>query len=146
MNNSKDAFNLNNFCITDNIYGNSNIMLPLYITDKHWKLTKTIWNYHISLINNCLESQYNKKMDNIYFYVLLKYYNNLLKNKNIGFQHVKLLFYIIRTCMQICIDNKYCLKIQNEYNHYLNNLLFDIVEPAYKTNLFESKDTYLLSS
>ena len=26
--------------------------------------------------------------------------------------------------MQICIDNKYCLKIQNEYNHYLNNLLF----------------------
>ena len=143
MNNSNDAFNLNNFCITDNIYGNSNIMLPLYITEKHWKLTKIIWNYHLSLINNCLESQYNKKMDNIYFYVLLKYYNNLLKNKNIGFQNVKLLFYIIRTCMQICIDNKYSINILKNYLECKENILKSKNILEFKKNINDFRCRYV---
>ena len=45
-------FNLNNFEVVDNLHGNTNIMLPLYINKEHWAITKKIWNFHFTLINN----------------------------------------------------------------------------------------------
>ena len=115
------VFNLNNFEIIDSYHGNSNIMLPLFINKDHWYVFNKIKRYHLSLINNCLEPYYNSKMDNIYFFVLLKSFNTMLLKNNID--SIQLLIYILRTAMQICIDNKYCLKIKQEYNYYFNNLL-----------------------
>ena len=114
-------FNLNDFEIIDSYHGNSNIMLPLYINKEHWYIFNKIKRYHLSLINNYLEPYYNSRMDNIYFFVLLKSFNTMiLKNSN---DAIYLTIYILRTAMQICIDNKYCLKIKQEYNYYFNNLL-----------------------
>jgi hypothetical protein len=115
-------FNLNDFEIIDSYYGNTNIMLPLYINKEHWYIFNKIKRYHLSLINNYLEPYYNSRMDNIYFFVLLKSFNTMILKNSID--SIYLTIYILRTAMQICIDNKYCLKIQNEYNHYLTNLLF----------------------
>ena len=114
-------FNLNDFEIIDCYHGNTNIMLPLFINKEHWYIFNKIKRYHLSLINNYLEPYYNSRMDNIYFFVLLKSFNTmLLKNSN---DSIYLTIYILRTAMQICIDNKYCLKIKQEYNYYFNNLL-----------------------
>jgi hypothetical protein len=114
-------FNLNDFEIIDSYHGNTNIMLPLYINKEHWYIFNKIKRYHLSLINNYLEPYYNSRMDNIYFFVLLKSFNTMiLKNSN---DSIYLTIYILRTAMQICIDNKYCLKIKQEYNYYFNNLL-----------------------
>jgi hypothetical protein len=115
------VFDLNDFEIIDSYHGNTNIMLPLYINKEHWHIFNKIKSYHLTLINNYLEPYYNSRMDNIYFFVLLKSFNTmLLKNSN---DSIYLTIYILRTAIQICIDNKYCLKIKQEYNHYLNNLL-----------------------
>jgi hypothetical protein len=117
----KFIFNLNDFEIIDSYHGNTNIMLPLYINKEHWYIFNKIKRYHLSLINNYLEPYYNSRMDNIYFFILLKSFNTMiLKNSN---DSIYLTIYILRTAMQICIDNKYCLKIKQEYNYYFNNLL-----------------------
>jgi hypothetical protein len=114
-------FNLNDFEIIDSYHGNTNIMLPLYINKEHWYIFNKIKRYHLTLINNYLEPYYNSKMDDIYFFVLLKSFNTmLLKNNN---DTIRLTMYILRTAMQICIDNKYCFNVKHEYMKYYNNLL-----------------------
>ncbi len=114
-------FNLNDFEITDSYHGNTNIMLPLYINKEHWYIFNKIKRYHLTLINNYLEPYYNSKMDDIYFFVLLKSFNTmLLKNNN---DSIRLTMYILRTAMQICIDNKYCFNVKHECAKYYNNLL-----------------------
>ena len=79
----KKCFNISNFNIIDNVNGDGNVLLPLYINKNHWELTKSLWSYHISFINNCFEQEYNIKMDNIYFFVIFKLFNNLKNNNNI---------------------------------------------------------------
>lgn len=120
-------FNLNNFEVVDNLHGNTNIMLPLYINKEHWAITKKIWNFHFTLINNCLEPYYKRKMDNIYFYVLLKCFNTLqVKNRitlDYNITSIRLFMYILRTTIQICIDNKYCFNILSDYNKHKEMLL-----------------------
>lgn len=115
------VFDLNNFEIIDSYHGDTNIMLPLYINKEHWYIFNKIKKYHLTLINNYLEPYYNSKMDDIYFFVLLKSFNTmLLKNSN---DSIRLTMYILRTAMQICIDNKYCFNVKYECTKYYNNLL-----------------------
>jgi hypothetical protein len=117
-----NKFNLNNFKLNDIIHGESNIMLPLYINKNHWNLAKSLWNYHITFINNSFESEYNKKMDNIYYLTLLKCFTNLLDN-NLTDNKIILFIYILRTTIQISIDNKFINTISTEYNRYFNYLI-----------------------
>ena len=138
INNETGTITVNDFCITDNIFGNSNIFLPIYICKEHWDLCKIFWNYHISLSHNCVEGQYNKMMDNIYFFVLLKNFNEILRLKElIGYNNIKLFFYIIRTCMQICIDNKYSLSIEKNYSLSLDELLKSNSKELFEKNFNE---------
>ena len=138
LNNETGSLNLKDFYITDNIYGNSNIMVPLYICKEHWELCKIFWNYHISLCHNCVEGQYNKKMDNIYFYILLKNFNEILRLKElININNIRLLFYIIRTCLQICIDNKYSLSIQKNYKTSYDELIKSESKEKFEKNFEE---------
>ena len=98
-------------------------MLPVYINKNHWELTKSIWNYHISFIFNCFEFEYNKKMDNLYFLVLFKNINNLKNSNSNQKSNARLFCYLLRTCIQILIDNKYLHGISTEYPKQFNNLL-----------------------
>lgn len=118
-----DQFNLNEFIIVDNLNGDSNVMLPIYINKNHWKLVKNIWSYHMSFINNSFEYQYNKKMDNIYFLVLLKCFNNLSDNTTSNNNLFRLFICILRTCAQINIDNKYINSVKNEKDKYFNKIV-----------------------
>jgi len=123
QNNDDNIFNMNDFLITDNILGDGNILLPVYINKNHWKLVKVLWKYHLTFINNSLEFEYNKKMDNIYYLTLLKSYNNIKNiNQNIK-SSIRLFCYILRTCIQISIDNKYMYGILKEYPKVFQNLL-----------------------
>lgn len=122
----KKFFNISNFNINDNINGSGNVMLPLYINKFHWELTKSIWTYHLTFINNCFEYEYNKKMDSIYFLSIFKLIN-VLKNSKTNSNNnnnykslIRLFGYLLRTCIQILIDNKFIHSIKNEYNKYTN--------------------------
>jgi hypothetical protein len=118
----KKTFNISRFKINDNISGDGNVLLPLYINKYHWELTKSLWTYHISFINNCFEQEYNKKMDNIYFFVILKFLDKLKNNIN-NIKIIRLFCYILRTCIQILIDNKFMNGIKNEYKKHLELVL-----------------------
>lgn len=124
-NDEKKIFNISKFNIIDNVNGDGNVLLPLYINKHHWELTKSIWNYHISFINNCFEQEYNSKMDNIYFYSIIKFVNdlkNLNANSNIK-KTIRLFTYLLRTCIQILIDNKFIHSIKNDYLKYVDLVL-----------------------
>ena len=118
---NSNILNLNNIDIKDALHGDVNIMIPIYINKNHWKLVKSFWKFHISFIHNSLENEYNKKMDNIYYLVLLKIFNNLIndiKNNNI------ILFtYILRTSIQVTIDNKYINSIEYEYKKIYDQII-----------------------
>lgn len=135
-----DIFNIGNFNILDNIHGDGNIFLPVYINKNHWELTKGIWSYHISFIFNCFEFEYNKKMDNIYFYTLLKLFGDL---KQIGLSYkngqnlkstIRLFCYVLRTCIQVLIDNKYLHSIKKDYPKFHELVL--------KTETFEINSNF----
>jgi hypothetical protein len=121
----KENFNISNFNILDIIQGDGNVLLPVYINQHHWKLTKCIWSYHISFINNCIEPDYNKKMDNIYFLTFLKIFDNLKQNdKNLNIKSmIRLFCYLLRTCIQILIDNKFLHSVKKDYPKYLELVL-----------------------
>jgi len=116
-------FNLNEFIIIDNLNGDSNVMLPIYINKNHWRLVKNVWSYHMTFINNSFEYQYNKKMDNIYYLVLLKCFNNLNDNTKSNNNLFRLFICILRTCAQINIDNKYINSVKNEKDKYFNKIV-----------------------
>lgn len=118
---TKNTFNINDYRFIDNLHGDSNIMLPIYINSEHWKLTKKYWSFHMSFINKGFEFDYNKKMDNIYFLTIIKNINNILNLKS-NQNTIRLFFYILRTCLQICIDNKYSYNNKADYVKYFNLL------------------------
>lgn len=138
ININKEIFNISNFNITDNIQGDGNVMLPVYINQNHWKLVKSIWTYHLSFINNCFEPEYNKKMDNIYFLTFLKIFTNLKNlDKNTNAKSSIVLFcYLLRTCIQILIDNKFLHSIKKDYLKYFK-LLLDTENFSQNTNFFD---------
>ena len=125
VNNEKNFFNIKNFNISDNISGDGNVMLPLYINKQHWELTKSLWSYHMTFINNCFEQEYDKKMDNIYFLSILKLFGDLKNiSANSNAKSITRLFgYMLRTCIQILIDNKFLHSIKGDYSKYLNAVL-----------------------
>jgi hypothetical protein len=135
---NKEYFNIGDFEITDNVHGNGNVLLPVYINKNHWYLTKSLWSHHMTLINNCFQFEYCLKMDNLYFYSLLKILNNLKiidKNNNQNDKTIIRLFcYLLRTCIQILIDNKFLHSIKTEYKKYLN--LVCLTENLNKNSLF----------
>ena len=124
-NEKKNFFNISNFNIPDNINGDGNVMLPLYINKQHWELTKSIWSYHLTFINNCFEQEYNLKMDNIYFLSIFKLFGDLKNlNSNSNSKLITRLFgYMLRTCIQILIDNKFLHSIKSDYSKYLDYVL-----------------------
>ena len=128
---TKLKFSINNYVFIDNLHGNSNIMLPLYINSDHWKLTKIYWTYHMSFINGTFEFDYVKKMDNIYFLILIKTINKICNTK-LNQNVLRLLFYILRTNIQICIDNGYSCGNKIDYKKYYNLLLVSSNLEIYK--------------
>ena len=125
LNNKKNFFNIKNFNIPDNINGDGNVMLPLYINKQHWELTKSLWSYHMTFVNNCFEQEYDKKMDNIYFLSILKLFGDLKNiNANSNSKSITRLFgYMLRTCIQILIDNKFLHSIKGVYSKYLDSVM-----------------------
>jgi hypothetical protein len=119
---TKTKFSVNEYVFIDNLHGETNIMLPLYINSEHWKIAKIYWSYHMTFINEAFEFDYVKRMDNIYFLTIIKTINNISNtkcNQNI----IRLFVYILRTGIQICIDNKYSYNNKSDYDKYFNLLL-----------------------
>jgi hypothetical protein len=117
---NKEELDLNLFNIIDNLNGDTNIMLPIFINKKHWELTKILWSYHMSFINSTFEYEYNKKMDNIYYFTLLKCFNSFTDNTKFNNNFIQLFICLLRTCIQITIDNKYMGSSINEVDKYFN--------------------------
>lgn len=119
---TKTKFNIREYTFVDNLHGDTNIILPIYINFQHWELVKKYWSYHMSFINDAFEFDYVKKMDNIYFLTIGKMIN-IISNTKCNQNIIRLFFYILRTCIQICIDNKYSYNNKVNYDKYLNLLL-----------------------
>ena len=153
-------FNINNFNITDNLLGDSNVLIPIYINKDHWKLLKPLWKYHLSFIHNCYENEYNKKMDNIYFLIILKKLNLIIDKYNSSKQinnagknfkkfywqilmndkksNVNNVFnYIIRLIQLIISNNSININLNDYFNKIEKLYLKFFIEQYYKIDFWE---------
>ncbi len=116
----KESLKINDFVILDNVNGDTNIVLPIYINKHHWVLAKSIWSYHMTFINNTFEYNYNKKMDNIYYLVLLKNFNMFNEPNKFTNSFIRVFFYNLRTCIELMIENKFINSVSNEVTKLYN--------------------------
>ncbi len=131
----KESLKLNDFTIIDKVHGDSNILLPIYINKNHWNLTKLFWTYHMSLIFNTFEYNYNKKMDNIYYLVMLKNFNMLNDPSKYNNNLIRVFIYYLRTCIELMLENKYINSVQNEVVRLHNQLTVGIKSNLITNNL-----------
>jgi hypothetical protein len=72
-------------------------------------------------------------MDNIYYLTLLKCFNNFSNDiVNLNDNYIRLFINILRTCIQITIDNKYMNSTINEFNKYHEILVNDTKKTKYE--------------
>lgn len=114
---------LGNIIIKDDVYGNTNALLPVYFNKSHWKLYKTISSYHMSFLNSIHELEYDKNYDNIHFITLLKIFTYINFNfKKTKEKYIQLFIFLLRTCIQIMQENKYYCSLENKFNTYTNSI------------------------
>ena len=114
---------LGNIMIKDDVYGNTNALLPIYFNKSHWKLYKTISSYHMSFLNSIHEIEYDKNYDNIYFITLLKIFTYInFDFKKTKEKYIQLFIFLLRTCIQIMQENKYYCSLENKFNTYINSI------------------------
>jgi hypothetical protein len=117
-----NSFSIGQYNMVDNLHGDTNIMLPLYINNNHWNLVKPVWSYHLAFINNSFEFDYCKKMDNIYFWLFIKSIK-LIEPIKSSVNTIRLFMYILRTTLQVCIENKYSYNMRSNYDKFKLSLL-----------------------
>lgn len=114
---------LKNIIIKDEVYGNTNAILPIYFNKSHWKLYKTISSYHMSFLNSIHELDYDKNYDNIYFIMLLKIFTYInFDFKKTKEEYIQLFMFVLRTCIQIMQENKYYCSLESKFSTYINSI------------------------
>ena len=117
-----------NVSISGNGIGNGNCMIPLYISDDHWKLVKIYENYNYGLIFNRNPLLYCTEMNKIYKVVLLKMINLTFSDKNYrSDKWINLLFSLYYTSTKLFQKVNYIKNkdLKERYKININDLLYD---------------------
>jgi hypothetical protein len=104
--------------ITGNGIGGGNIILPLYICKDHWAISKRKTKYLIGLLLHNDIFSVPKDTYLVYFEVLYHMTRDIFFDK-ISEKHIQYYFSLIRTCYEICIENRYHKGIYS-YVHIYN--------------------------
>jgi hypothetical protein len=117
-----------NVSISGNGIGNGNCMIPLYISDDHWKLVKIYENYNYGLIFNRNPLLYCNDMNKIYKVVLLKMINLTFSDKNYrSDKWINLLFSVLFTTTKLFLKGKYIKNLTDRYKLNINDLLYNFL-------------------
>lgn len=94
---------------THNTIIKENLFLPLYINDTHWKISREYIPLFMSLFFTNTTEMYSEQMINLYFVILINYFNYLTTIQDIELKKEKINIWIglFRTCHQISIEMKY---------------------------------------
>lgn len=122
-----------NYSVIINGYGigDGNCLLPLYISNDHWKLVKLYFNYNLGLIFNRNAIDTNIKFKNLYKNVLIKMINLTFSNDNYkSDKWINILYSVLRTIKEILKYDKFNLKkfktdINFRLNCNINTILID---------------------
>jgi hypothetical protein len=117
-----DYGNLNNSQIVDDDFiGTANAILPIYIHKQHWEVGKIYLKPLLGLIHSHSPFSYVKAYENIYCTVFT-YMTKLLfdqDKKYLNNKFIQIYFCVLRTCAEICFENKYNFGIKNLITSYM---------------------------
>jgi hypothetical protein len=113
--------NLNNVNIfTDNIIGESNAIIPIYINKYHWDIASIYIKPLLSIAIAHHPCGWEKTFYNIYFMILVNMTSKFHLINNLNEKWIIIYFAIIRTCQEIIKENKY--NTLNLIKKYINDI------------------------
>jgi hypothetical protein len=116
--------NLNNKTILDGMaIGKSNAVIPIYINKYHWIVVNKYLNPLLGTIVSHNPFNFNKKHKSIYYTIFIDMTKKLFDNekKHLNSNYIKTYIAMLRTCAEICFENKYNHGIRKLVNSYLSN-------------------------
>jgi len=119
-----DFGNLNNAkIVNDEILGEGNIVIPIYINKYHWTVSKILLKPILGLALAHNPFGYIKSYDSLIFKIFSEMLRMTFVNKNfkIHDKWARTLVIFSRTCAQLCFDHKY----QRGLNKYISNFIND---------------------
>ena len=132
--------------ISGTAIGTANSLVPLYINKYHWKTVNQYTNLILGLIIDGNPFNYTKKNKNIYFSLLADMTIKLFDVKKIYLneKYVKIYIVILRTCAEICFENKFNHGIKNYITSYLDDVTEKFIEIDYVKILLQALVTGFL--
>ena len=123
-NNDIDFGNLNLFdMIEETTLGNANAIIPLYINKYHWNVVKKYVDPLLGIIISHNPLSYSNSHKSFFFAVFMEMTKELFDEdkKMLNENFVKIYIALLRTCAEICFENKYNYGIKKLLNLYLND-------------------------
>lgn len=113
------------------IIGDSNSIIPLYINKHHWLIAKQYMKPMLGISFSHNPFGYHKKQEMYMFIVLEKYLNMMfdISGEYTNEKFIKLFVTYLRTCAQVCFDNKYNRGIVKYFRTFLDNKLYNSNQP-----------------
>jgi hypothetical protein len=99
--------------------------MPIYIHKQHWIIAKSYLEPILGLIQGHNPFSYVKAYENIY-YSVFEYLTNMLFNENklnLNNRFIQIYFSFLRTCAEICFENKFNFGIKKLIDTYMSNPL-----------------------
>lgn len=109
--------------IQGSVIGDANILIPLYINKYHWNTNKKYLKQLLSICVSHNSLSYTNKYQQIYYTIFL-YMTKQLFNENgkyLNEKFIKLYIAYLRTCLEICIENKHNTGIRNLISQILSD-------------------------
>ena len=115
--------NLNNKnIIKGNAIGNSNTVIPLFITKEHWSFAEKYLKIILGLTLSHHPLGYHKNHITFMFSILVNMTNNSFTNQTkISERWLQCYFSLFRTCAEIAFKEKYNYGIRTLVNNFVNN-------------------------
>jgi hypothetical protein len=119
-NTTLDFGNINDINIISGVgIGDANSLIPLYINKTHWVLAKEYLKPMLGVMFSHNPFGYTKKYDDFIFSIFVNMtYDTVFKVTELG---IRCYFALLRTCAQICFENKYSYGIRKYINRFINN-------------------------
>src|SRR5437773_1537182 len=111
--------------------GDANAIIPLYINKNHWKIIKIYLKQTLELIISYNPFIYSDNHKNLFFIVFLEMINKIFEKDFLNEKFIKCLICLLRTCAEICFEEKFNYGIKNLIFKYLNNPIERISKTKY---------------
>lgn len=128
-----------NIIIADSSIGDCNAILPVYINKYHWVMVKPFLDKILGIIISNNPFGYIVQYNNLYFVILIDMIIHIFNCDSKNYKYLRCFITLLRTCAEICFENKYNYGIRKLINNYINNPITRISKSRYPYDMLFSQ-------